>query len=328
MTLICVTNGYELDRFIDLLKDHPFSFLQVTVDGIGETHDARRYLAGGQGTYARIMDNIGLALRNGISIHLRINVNRSNLESATRLPEAFRERGFTEYPGFHYYFKATTACFEEDPGNTVTDEELFHVLCGRGIVTPEDVSHSRVYFDMASRVLRALKKETYPPLSPAHCGAESDMLVVDPEGILYACWDLVSMEEHSIGFTDEESGRFLFNFDFSKWRTRTVDNMADCAACPYLMFCGGGCAAESLLGCGDLRKGTCGSVRQAFDFVVGRICEKRFEQDGEQVQSLSLYDLFDGLSAEDRQTLCTTTDTEICKRILRSRLKASDHYFG
>lgn len=328
MKLACVTNGYELDHFIDLLKDHSFSFLQITVDGVGETHDARRYLAGGQGTYERIMDNISLALHNGISVHLRINVNRSNLESAMHLPEAFRERGFMDQPGFHYYFKATTACFEDDPANAITEQELFRMLCDSGIVTPEDVSHSRVYYDMASRVMRALKKETYPPLSPAHCGAESNMLVVDPEGVIYACWDLVSMEEHAIGFTDEASGRFLFNFDFSKWRTRTVDNMQECAVCPYLMVCGGGCATESLYGYGDMRKGTCGSVREAFDYAASRICEKRFGHDGERIQSLSLYDLFDGLSPEERQTLSETIDTEVCKRILRSRLKASDHYFG
>ncbi len=328
MKLICVTNGYELDQFIDMLRDHPFSYLQVTVDGVAETHNARRYLAGGQGTYDKIMRNVGLALKNNVSIHLRINVNRANLESAMALPEVFREWGFTEYPDFHYYFKATTGCFEDDPANAITDDELFQTLYDHGICTDDDVVHCRVHHDMASRVMRAMRRETYPPLSPAHCGAESNMLVVDPEGTVYTCWDLVSMEEQSVGFTDEASGRFLFNFGFGKWRTRTVDNMPECAACPYLMVCGGGCAVESAHTHGDMRRGFCGSVPKAFDRVAGRISEKCYERDGALSQSLSFYDLFDGLSPEDRQTLLTTADQETEMAILRKRLTASEKYFG
>ena len=84
MLLIAITNGYELDAFLDLLKQIPFSSLQITVDGPEAVHDSRRYLAGGQGSYRRIMENIEKALAIGVSIHLRVNVNRSNLDSALR----------------------------------------------------------------------------------------------------------------------------------------------------------------------------------------------------------------------------------------------------
>ncbi len=328
MNLMCVTNGYELDRYIDLLKGHPFLFLQVTVDGVGKTHDARRFLAGGQGTYDRIMDNIGLALDNGIQIHVRVNVNRSNLESAMALPEAFRERGFTVHKEFRYYFKATTACFEENPENAITEEELFRVLLDRGICTDTDFSHSRIYNEVAARFFKAMKRESYPAFSPAHCGAESGMIVADPEGTLYPCWDLVSMEEYAIGFTDVERGRFLFNFDLSKWRTRTVDNMPECRICPYLMFCGGGCAAEGLLGSGNLKKGICGGIPGAFDFTAPRISERMFEENGVLSQTLSLYPLFRDLSPEMRERLLTTTDQEEAVRFLKERLMESTAIFG
>ncbi len=328
MKLVCVTNGYELDRFIGLLKDHPFLFLQVTVDGVGETHDGRRFLAGGQGTYERIMDNIGLALENGISIHVRVNVNRSNLDSAMALPEAFRQRGFTAYPIFRYYFKATTSCFEEDPKNAITEEELFRVLCEHGICGEKDVSHSRIYQEMAARISKAMKRESYPAFSPAYCGAESTMLVVDPEGMIYPCWDLVSMEEYAIGFTDIGAGRFRFSFDFSKWRTRTVDNIPECRECPYLMYCGGGCAVESLLGRGDLRKGSCGGTPRAFDYTVVRISERTFAKDGALSQTLSLYSFFRGLTAGERQTLLTTMDQETVMNMMKDRLTESTAFFG
>jgi uncharacterized protein len=328
LPLICVTNGYELEKFIDLIRAHRFDFLQITVDGIGSVHDERRHLAGGRGSYARIMENIRMALENDIPINLRINVNRENMESAMALPEEFRRLGFTEHPHFAYYFKATTACFEEDPENAITDEELFEALFAAGECTETDVRHSRVYSDMASRVARALKRDAYPALSPAHCGAESDMLVADPDGVLYTCWDVVSMEEYAVGFTDTESGRFLFNFDFPKWRTRTVDLMEDCVACPLLMNCGGGCAIESQNTYGDKNRGFCGSVKEAYGRVAPVICQRDYETHGRQELSLSLFDLFSALSAQERETLLTTTSQTEAYAILSDKLTRSSRFFG
>jgi uncharacterized protein len=328
LPLVCVSNGYELDRFIDLLSAYHFEFLQVTVDGVGSTHDERRYLAGGQGSYERIMDNIELALKNDITIHLRINVNRENLQSAMELPEEFRRRGFTDYPHFAHYFKATTACFEEDPANAISDEQLFEALFAAGECSETNVSCSRVYQDMATRVARALKKDSYPPLSPANCGAESSMLVVDPDGMLYTCWDVVAMEEYSVGFTDVKAGRFLLNFDYPKWRTRTADMMEDCVACPMLMNCGGGCAIESQNTYGDMTRGFCGSVREAYQRVAPLICQKNHEVQGQKELSLSLFDLFLTLSEAERQILLTTTDQKEAHALLKDRLTRSSRFFG
>lgn len=328
LPLIAVTNGYELDAFLQLVQENRFSFLQITVDGPEAVHDSRRYLAGGQGSYRRIMENIEKALALDISIHLRINVNRANLDSALKLPAIFESRGFLKSPHFHYYFKATTGCFEEDPGNILSDHELFEALCREGICSETEVWASRVYQDMAVRVRRAMKKEAYPPLSPAHCGAPSDMIVVDPEGTLYTCWDLVSQEEHAVGFTDVESGRFCFNFSLAKWRTRTVEHMTPCAQCPMLMLCGGGCAVESEAEYGDRLHGSCGSVREAFAFVAPRVCEKAFAQKGERSLSLSLYSLFDGLPPREREMLLTTTQQREAFDLLKRRLPESERYFG
>ncbi|HIT68923.1 MAG TPA: radical SAM protein [Candidatus Aphodomonas merdavium] len=328
MLLVAITNGYELDAFLDLLKQIPFSSLQITVDGPEAVHDSRRYLAGGQGSYRRIMENIEKALAIGVSIHLRVNVNRSNLDSALSLKEILESKHFTQNPHFHYYFKATTGCFEDDPSNVLTDHELFEALYRKGICSETDTRASRVYQDIAMRVKRALTKKAYPSLSPSHCGASSNMLVVDPEGTLYTCWDIVSQEKYAVGFTDVETGRFCFNFNLPKWRTRTVDRMTPCTQCPLLMVCGGGCAIESEAAFGDRFHGTCGSVREAFAFSAPRVCEKAFAQNGERELSLSLFPLFDGLSATDRETLLTTTKQTEAFALLKRRLTETQRYFG
>lgn len=327
LQLIAVTNGYELDAFMELVRANRFTFLQITVDGPEAVHDRRRYLAGGQGSYRRIMDNIEKALAQNISIHLRINVNRANLDSALTLPAIFESRGFLKSPHFRYYFKATTGCFEDDPNNALADSELFEALLHNGICSDSDVSASRVYQDMAMRIRRAVAKDSYPPLSPANCGAESDMIVVDPDGTLYTCWDLVAQEEHAVGFTDVERGRFCFDFALSRWRTRTVEHMTPCAQCPLLMLCGGGCAVESEAAYGDRLRGACGSVREAFEFVAPRVCAKAFKQ-GDSALSLSLYPLFDGLAPQERELLLTTTKQKEAFELLKRRLPESPRLFG
>ena len=54
MSVDAVTNGYDLDKLIDILDEYNFTSLQITVDGTEEVHDRMRPLAGGGKSYARI----------------------------------------------------------------------------------------------------------------------------------------------------------------------------------------------------------------------------------------------------------------------------------
>ena len=323
--LIAVTNGYDLDHFIDLFPEDLTDFLQITVDGPAPVHDSRRFLAGGQGTFERIMRNIALALEHRITVNVRTNVHRANLKDAFSLMEDYRARGLTGNPYFHFYYKATLGCFEDDPANAISDEELFHALLDAGLDRKQAISLSRVHQGMAHFTLEAFKKEGYPQIRPAFCGAHSDMIVVDPDGTLYACWDMVSMEEHSVGFLDAESGKFMYNFNFPKWRTRTVDRMPDCRDCPVSMLCGGGCSVESDGTYGDRNRGFCGSMKEAVRDVLPLYCAEEYARTGESALTLSFYDLIRGLTAEERKELLTTTDSgwtwEIAKKYLNQGRK-------
>ena len=325
--MICVTNGYDLDKYIDLLKTVKFDFIQVTVDGPREVHDKRRYLAGGQGSYERIMKNVKLALDAGIRIHLRTNINRSNLESAMKLPKEYKERGLLDYPEFYWYFKATIGCFEDDPANAITDEEMFNEMLKSGMERKDAVQHCMMYSQALSRVGKALKRDSYPFLRPASCGAESDMLVVDPDGLLYTCWDVVSMEEYAVGYTDVESQRFIFDFSFTKWRNRTADKIEDCSTCPMMFVCGGGCAIEADHAYGSINNGFCGSFKEAFKEAAGLICEKDYLESGKRALSGSWYDLIAGISQEDRETFMSTMNQKQAQDILKKYMTAFDKIF-
>ena len=51
ISLAIVTNGYSLDSYLDRLKKSNIREIQITLDGVGELHDIRRPLKGGQATF-------------------------------------------------------------------------------------------------------------------------------------------------------------------------------------------------------------------------------------------------------------------------------------
>ena len=326
--LVAVTNGYELNHFIELFPRDLTDFLQITVDGPAPVHDSRRFLVGGKGSFERIMENIRLAVDAGITVNVRTNVNRSNLRQAIELIGEYRRRGLLDDPHFHFYYKATLGCYEDDPENAITDEDVYHSLLESGLDARKAISLSRIHMGMAEFAIKAFEKEAYPQLKPSFCGAHSDMLVVDPDGVLYACWDMVSMEEHSVGFLDVDSARFMYNFNLPRWRTRTADNMEKCRQCPLIMLCGGGCAVESEAMYGDRNVGYCGSMKEAFADVAPLLCGGKYGETGEKSLSLSFYELFDNLTEEERQILLTTTNSEQAWEIAKARMTSGRKIFS
>jgi uncharacterized protein len=88
------TNGYLLQpetlaRLVRLGVEH----YQVTFDGPREQHDQKRVLAGGQGTFQRIWDNLlqARSVEDAFDVVVRVHVNRDNRESVPRFLESFHE---------------------------------------------------------------------------------------------------------------------------------------------------------------------------------------------------------------------------------------------
>lgn len=79
-----ITNGYELDHYIPHLIKLNLDFIQVTLDGTKENHDAKRFSREGIGTFDVIIRNIEMALRAGLCVAVRTNVDVDNVSN---LPE-------------------------------------------------------------------------------------------------------------------------------------------------------------------------------------------------------------------------------------------------
>lgn len=272
----CISNGYDLDKYIDLLKEYKFDKIQITVDGIGKEHDKRRFLAGGQGTYNRIMNNIQLALDNGINITVRTNVNKKNTDSIEVLINEYKKRGWVGMKNFNYYFKATLRCYEEI-GTALSDVELMHQLAEQYGDTPQRFQFNTIYQGLSNSIGYMLKNNSIAPLRSGYCGAHTGMYTIDPYGDIYPCWDVLAQDDCKIGKVDLEKNEFIFNDNHDKWKKRTVDKIEDCKECKYKLFCGGGCSAQAKVVSNDINRAYCDDFTNIFDEVVVEIVEKNLQ---------------------------------------------------
>ena len=254
--LSAITNGYDLDFYIPLLKEFRFTRIQVTLDGVKEENDQRRIHKDGKGTYDVILKNVGLALENGINVRLRINTGPRNIETAFALKHAFEERGFLDNGSdgagvregrgrFEYYFKCTN--YDPYPGKPygVTDREIYRMLLKRGVGPREAMKLEGAYAEMLQRAESLIDKKNYLEPRASRCNAENRMYLIDPEGLIYTCWDFVAMKDLAVGQVDVESQTFALSLSALKWRARTVENMPGCTGCPYVFLCSGGCTSRA-----------------------------------------------------------------------------------
>ena len=321
LTIAAVTNGYDLDVFLDLMEECEFSSLQVTVDGVREVHDRRRvHLSDGR-TYDRILRNIGLALDRGVKVSVCVNVDRHNLAGMRDLVADFAERGLVDEThsgrdGFSYYFKAT----EGDEGSDwcVSEREILDELLHMGFSAGEAIEREGQYLMFASALHRTLRKESLPPIQTAFCGAETGTAVVDPFGRLFTCIDRVTYDDAVVGRLNEEEGCFDWTFLRAKWRTRTSDLLRRCQACPYVFACQGGCASQAKRMHGTYFREECGSMPETFDYVASHAAGGAWAREGDDELSLSWAEPLTLLGDEGRQAIMGTTDESQIVRMLEN----------
>ena len=301
LTMSAITNGYDLDHYIDLLKEYDFQKLQITVDGVGSINDSRRLHRDGVPTYEKIMSNIVLALENGLSISLRVNVNAGNIGGIRELIEDIEKRGLNDHEKFSYYFKAVSE--DESSPDHVTERMVMDELLRTGLPVMEAIKKQSMYSMHLSVIEELLKKESLPGYSTSYCGAEKGMICMAPDGKLYPCWDIVGMDEDTVGHTDIGTGSFVYYFNKTKWKLRTSDRMEPCRTCPYIFVCRGGCASVAKKEHGSYFREACSENRENFCFVASRVAGSKYEETGETELSLSQFGPLSRLTEDERKRL-------------------------
>lgn len=148
-----VTNGKDLEHFVPYMWR--VENVQVTLDGPREVHNERR------GAFDRIVDGVDAALKAGISVTARTNVDHENVSSLPWLAQFYYQRGWLKHK-FEAYISFTNGVpVEIDLG----DHPLAHVF-----QIPEE-----------------------------ECGARENAWALDLYGDVYKCPQSVGRKEMSVG---------------------------------------------------------------------------------------------------------------------------------
>jgi uncharacterized protein len=96
------SNGYLLDaEATRRLKESGVSRVQITLDGDRDIHKARRPHGSGRSTFDRILDNIA-ATCEILNVQVRINVDRSNVDTALGALASLVARGLQGKVGVYF----------------------------------------------------------------------------------------------------------------------------------------------------------------------------------------------------------------------------------
>lgn len=256
-----VTNGYDLLDYLDLLQQAKVKEIQVTLDGPQAIHDQRRHTAGGQGTYAQIMDGLEEAIKRGIPINLRAVVDRSNFEDLVTLAEDLDQRGWLDLPAQR---------FKTQIGRNY---ELFECYA-----TPDHLlGHAEhwAYFIQLAEKHPLLKKLHSPEFKGIHhlvqtgelylpsydtCPACKTEWVYDLYGDIYGCTATTGQDAFKLGTFYPEYQ--INKCEVIEWQERNVLTIPECKTCEVSLICGGGCGAISKDRTGRVKGPDCHPIKE------------------------------------------------------------------
>ncbi|MGI6149787.1 MAG: SPASM domain-containing protein [Firmicutes bacterium] len=230
-----VTNGYVIAKDPStavLLRDTKVSWLQVTVDGPPDVHNQRRPLKGGGETFAQTLTAVQLALGHGIKVSIRINVdqtNRTYLRELLEILASHKLQGVTVSLG---RLRPQGAACRDFQGACMTLDEQVRL---------EDELNALI----AQYGFRARPQEAYPTLTLGCMANRRLGYVVDCDGDLYKCWNVIGIKEKSIGnLTGLTERTKRQRMEEAAWLTWEPFEYEKCRQCKALPICMGGCSYQ------------------------------------------------------------------------------------
>ncbi|MBU7027328.1 MAG: radical SAM protein [Theionarchaea archaeon] len=257
------TNGLTVPAFLDVLTEYSAA-LQITIDGPEKVHNARRIKKNGEGTFNEVVQGVDAAVEAGLSVTLRTNLDKDNITDFPQIVTFYINKGWYDNPNvsmqFSTVFKKPCSTYE----SLIYPGEVHEAVVSMTEKTPEIWKFG---FDFRGVELfeSIFSKGVTGPPRFWYCEATSGMLIYDPFGDIYVCWEHVGEESTRVG---AYYPRLTWNDQYNQWKERTVFTIPECRECVYALFCGGGCGYEALERYGTLSKPVCYDYHNVFTTAI------------------------------------------------------------
>lgn len=223
-----VTNGYLLTEVVvKELQNLSIKMVQITIDGMKDTHDRRRCLKGGQPTFDKIMENVSLLAEfaPNTRVNVRVNIDKSNEDDFMELysfVNGLHLKNVVVYPAFVKDYS------ENNSYTCALDMEAQYSFL------------KNVYDKYGLALLKF-----YPNKIRRECSVRNmNTAVIGPDGELYKCWCDVGKPDKVYGsvFGNVKNEKILLDYLMG------ADPFEDpkCKDCLLLPVCSGGCPHSRL----------------------------------------------------------------------------------
>lgn len=246
-----ITNGYNIDKYINILNKIKIEWIQITLDGNRKTHDSFRYLNDNKtGTFRKLISNIDLAIETEIPIKIRMNVTNNNYQECLELRDKLKKK----------YQNKGKLIFELQPIFQLDDKSksfLESVLYYVNDYADNTINNSEINFQKSIMDGRPIK------LKFNNCSAETSARLVDSKGDIYSC--LVS-----VGNKNARIGKYYPKFEYFKDSliNRNISTIESCKTCKFALLCGGGCGNSNENMVSNNYRRECGSFMRKFDQYI------------------------------------------------------------
>lgn len=228
-----ITTAYHVDEeTVRILKKVGVTSMQITLDGLKETHNSIKNFVGSGDVFEKIMQNIEYLNDNFPELHIviRVNLTKENSNEYIPLINMLRDR-----------FK----------GRKKINPAPAFVL-DKGLSAGTDKNNT-ILFNHKERsefILNLYNKGCnshfirYPSRFFNECAIRNDMAIsFDPDGYAYKCWEIIGNRKFSIGKLNDDGVLSDINSKMLNRQLFGADPIDDpiCQKCKYLPICNGGC---------------------------------------------------------------------------------------
>jgi uncharacterized protein len=243
------TNGLLLDDAAVGYLDKNMENVVISLDGRRETHDALRKTAGGRGSFDTVAANAKRfrAARGDRRYYIRGTFTRANLDFCKDILR-LNDLGFDQ-------ISVEPVVLADGNPLAVTKEDLPAVFAEYESLAAEYIKRRRTdkWFNFFHFMIDLEQGPcVYKRLNG--CGAGGEYVAVTPSGDVYPCHQFIGVGGCLMGNV-LEGDKFDLDGEISKkFRSSNVYTKDGCASCFAKYFCGGGCAANSVIHEGDIDK--------------------------------------------------------------------------
>ncbi len=224
---VVLSNGVALTRpMLDFLRDEKIT-LMISIDGIGDGHDAQRIFANGRGSSHIVKRSIDRALTHGVSPHISITVTANNADEVAAAVGFALERNLLF--NLNFYRENDTTL---DPASLrAQDERLIAGIRQAFAIIEENLPEHSLLASLIDRANFGSPHETV-------CGAGDSYLVVDQNGSISRCQMEIERSVTDIFATDPLTEIRLHTGGF---QNTSVEEKSGCRECDWRYWCAGGC---------------------------------------------------------------------------------------